>query len=95
LRATVITTGASTYCLAKKLVGILGSLHIKNSADFIRTLSSLHGGPQDITVSNDVVSLFTRLLIRDDTSHLGRHYEEGILRLFTYVLSFSCFSFCG
>lgn len=78
------TVGAPTYRLAKLVAGLLGSHtgnsphHVKNSTDFGHTLGSLRTGPQDIMVSFDVVSLFTRVLIRETMSLLSRHFEEDI-----------------
>jgi hypothetical protein len=66
-----------------------------NSTDFVRTVGSLRAGPQDITASLDVVSLFTRVPIRETMSLLSRHFEEDILRLFRCVLMASNFIFAG
>jgi hypothetical protein len=44
-------------------------------------------------VSFDVVSLFTRVPIKDTMDLLGRHFEKDILRLFRHVLTTSYFSF--
>jgi hypothetical protein len=46
-------------------------------------------------VSFNVVSLFTRLPIRETLSLLGRHFEEDILRLFRHILTASYLSFAG
>jgi hypothetical protein len=46
-------------------------------------------------VSFDVMSVFTRVPIRETMSLLGQHFEEVILRLFCHVLAFSHFSFAG
>jgi hypothetical protein len=46
-------------------------------------------------VSFDVVSLFTKVLIRETMDLLGRHFEEGVLGLFRHVLTTSYFTFNG
>jgi hypothetical protein len=38
-------------------------------------------------VSFDVVSLFTKVPIKDTMDLLGRHFAEDILRLFRHVLT--------
>jgi hypothetical protein len=92
LRPIVNTIGAPHYSLAKHLVGLLGSHivssphHVKNSTEFVHTLGSLRIGPQDIMVSSDVMSLFTRVPIRETMSLLRRHFEKDILTLFRHVL---------
>jgi retron-type reverse transcriptase len=43
----------------------------------------------------DVVSLFTKVPIKETMDLLGRHFEEDTLRLFRYVLTTSYFSFNG
>lgn len=92
------TTGAFSYHLAKHLAGLLvchtgNSLqHIKNLKDFAQTLGSLHAGPKGTMVSFDVVSLFTRMPIREIMSLLSWYFEEHILRLFCHVLTASYFS---
>lgn len=52
LRSTVNTTEAPRYCLSKRLAGLLSSHavnsknHVKNQADFARTLGSLRAEAQ-------------------------------------------------
>jgi hypothetical protein len=94
------TIGAPTYHLPKLLVGLLGSHtgnsshHTKNSTDTVCTFGSLRAGPQDIMANFNVVSLFTRVLIRETISLLSRHFEKNILRLFFHALT-SYVSFTG
>ncbi|PNF15534.1 hypothetical protein B7P43_G16534 [Cryptotermes secundus] len=101
LRPIVSTIGSPTYRLAKHLAGLLrtytgnGPRHVRNSMEFVHTLDSLHVDPHDIMVSFDVVSLFTRVPIKDTMGLLGRHFEENILRLFRHVLTTSYFTFNG
>jgi hypothetical protein len=52
-------------------------------------------GPHDIMVSSVVVSLFTRVPIKDTMDLLGRYFEEDFLRLFPHVMTTSYFSFNG
>jgi hypothetical protein len=101
LRPIVSTIGAPTYRLAKHLAGLLGSHigssphHVRNSTECVHTLGSLHVGLQDIMVSFDVVSLFTRVPIGETISLLSRHFEEDILTLFRHVLTSSYFRIAG
>jgi hypothetical protein len=46
-------------------------------------------------VSFNVVSLFTRVPIKETVDLLGRHFEEDILGLFHGVLTTSYSTFCG
>jgi hypothetical protein len=65
LSSTVSTIGATTYNLAKHWALIL----TKDSTDFVRTLGYLYVGLQD------VVSLFTRVPIRETVSLLSPYFE--------------------
>jgi hypothetical protein len=46
-------------------------------------------------VSFDIVSLFTKVPIRETMDLLGRHFEEGVLGLFRRVLTTSYITFNG
>jgi hypothetical protein len=46
-------------------------------------------------VSFDIVSLFTKVPIRETMDLLGRHFEEDVLGLFRHVLTTSYFTFNG
>jgi hypothetical protein len=83
--------------LARLLSGYTGHLphHIKNSIEFIQVLGSLQVDTHDIMVSFDIVSLFTKVPIRETTDLLGRHSEEDDLGLFRQVLITSFFTFIG
>jgi len=67
LRPTVSNIGTPTYQLSKYLAGLLNQLtgnsahHVKNSFQFIQILESLRVQPEDLMVSFEVVSLFTKV----------------------------------
>jgi hypothetical protein len=69
--------------LTKYFVGLLdchvGSSphHVKNLADLVSTLGSVHTRPQDIIASFDVVPFF----VREAMGLLGQHAGRDILRL--------------
>jgi hypothetical protein len=65
--------------------------HIRNSLQFVQTLDSLRVQPEDITVSFDVVSLFTKVPITDTLQLLGQHFEEDLLVLFRHALTSTYF----
>jgi hypothetical protein len=100
LRSIVSIIGSPTYRLDKHLAGLLSTHtgnsphHVRNSVESVRTLSSFQVGPHDIMVSFNVVSLFTRVPIKDTMDLLEQHFEN-VLRLFCHVLTTSYFSFNG
>jgi hypothetical protein len=51
--------------------------------------------PEDIKVSFDVVSLFTKVPVTDTLQLLGQHFEEDLLALFRHVLTSTYFCFEG
>jgi hypothetical protein len=53
-------TGAQIYSLTQHLTGRLRWHQVRNSMDFIHTVTTLRTGPRDILISFDVVSLFTK-----------------------------------
>ncbi|XP_071440436.1 uncharacterized protein [Hetaerina americana] len=71
LRPIVSAIREPTYNLARHLTGILvpfvGSCeyHIKNSAEFVKTLRNIRLDNQGILVGFDVISLFTKVPIKD------------------------------
>jgi hypothetical protein len=87
----VNTIGSPTYRFAKHMAGLFtthngNSPHyVRNSVEFVQTLGSFQDDPHDIMVSFDVVSLFTRVLIKDTMDLLGHHFEDN-LRLFRQSL---------
>lgn len=91
LRPIASTIGVPSNRLTKHLAVLLSphtgnsGPHIKNSADFVHTLGCLPAGPHNIMGCFNVVSLFTRVPIRNTMSLLSRQFEV-ILRLFRHVL---------
>ena len=83
LRPIVSTIGSPTYQLAKYLTKLLpphlgNTEHfIKDSTHFINKIQEIKLNPEDILVSFDVVSLFTKVPLRDTLNIievLGRYY---------------------
>jgi hypothetical protein len=101
LSPTISTIGSPTYCLAQHLArlpsGHTGHSphHIKYSIEFVQVLSSLQVDTHYIMVSLDIVSLFTKVPIRETMDLLGSHFEEDVLGLFRHVLTTSYFTFNG
>jgi hypothetical protein len=63
--------------------------------EFVQVLGSLQVDAHDIMVSFDIVSLFTKVPIRETMDLVGRHFEEYVLALFRHVLTTSYFTFSG
>jgi hypothetical protein len=83
----------TTYQLAKYLTGLLG-YHISNFPCYannymLRTLGSLRIGSQYTMVTFDVVSLFSRMPVREVTRLLTSYFEEYIVRFFHCILTYS------
>ena len=101
LRPIVNNIGAPTYQLAKHLTGLLKHLtgnsthHIKNSFHFTEIVDSLQVNPEDLMVSFDVESLFTKVPVADSLSLLSQHFEDSILALFRHVLTSTYFCYDG
>jgi len=59
--------GSPTYSLSKKIINILAPLvgntefHVRNSSDFVESITNLRLEVDEILVSFDVVSLFTNI----------------------------------
>ena len=83
-RPIVSNTGAPNYKLSQYLAGLLSPLvahssHlVTNSIEFVHTLGSLQVGPEDLTVSCDVVSLFTWVTIVELFNLLSQHFSGDI-----------------
>jgi hypothetical protein len=101
LRSTVSNIGTPTYQLSRYLAGLLSQLtvnsahHVKNSFQFVQILESLRVQPDDLTVSCDVVSLFTKVPITDTLKLLSHHFEDDVLALFKHMLTSTYFCFEG
>ena len=67
--------------------------HVSNSLQIVQTLEFIHIQPDDLMVSFDVVSLFTRVPIADSLKLLSHHFEDGVLALFKHVLTSTYFCF--
>ncbi|KAG8238076.1 hypothetical protein J437_LFUL017917 [Ladona fulva] len=84
LRPIVSAIGSPTYNLAKYLTKILSPFvgnrehHIENSASFVKILNSIHLDPEDIMVSLDVVSLFTKVPLRETLELLEAHFDKAV-----------------
>jgi len=93
LRPIIGITGTPTYRLAKHLVSLLGSklgnsLHnVRKSDNFVQTLDTLQVN------LNDIIMLFTRVLIKDALNPLSQQFDEDNINLFNHVLTSSfCFN---
>ncbi|XP_071440817.1 uncharacterized protein [Hetaerina americana] len=101
LRPIVSAIGAPTYNLAKHLTGILAPFvgscehHIKNSAELVKTLGNIRLDNQDILASFDVISLFTKVPIKDTLLLLQARFDEKTVDLFRHVLTSTYFLYNG
>ncbi|XP_071449226.1 uncharacterized protein [Hetaerina americana] len=101
LRPIVSAIGAPTYGLARYLTGVLAPLvgscehHIKNSAEFVQTLKNIHLEDRDILVSFDVVSLFTKVPVKDTLLLLQAQFDQQTVELFRHVLTSTYFLYNG
>ncbi|KAG8237323.1 hypothetical protein J437_LFUL014488, partial [Ladona fulva] len=81
LRPIVSAINSPTYNLAKYLASLLSPLvghcehHITNSTEFVKILPKIHLDPEDIMVSFDVVSLFTRVPLEDTLDLLKNQFD--------------------
>ncbi|KAJ4451782.1 hypothetical protein ANN_03254 [Periplaneta americana] len=89
--------GSPMYTLAKYLSNLLKpfvgktSSYIKDSSHFIEKIQTLRTQPGDIMVSFDVVSLFTRVPIKETIELLKNIFPEDIVVLFQLVLTTTYF----
>jgi len=101
VRPIVNNIGAPTYLLSKHLTELLTQLtgnsahHVKNSFHSIQVFESLQVQPEDLLVSFDVVSLFTKVPVVDSLTLLSYHFEYDALALFNNVLTSTYFCLDG
>ncbi|XP_046382357.1 uncharacterized protein LOC124153305 [Ischnura elegans] len=101
LRPIVSAIVAPTYNLARYLAGILSPYvggcehHIKNSAEFVGTLEELRTDENDLLVSLDVVSLFTRVPLQDTLKLLADKFDHRTVKLFLRTLTSTYFQYRG
>jgi hypothetical protein len=60
---------------------------MRNSEDFIHTLNTLQVQLNDIIVAFDVISLFTKVPVRDSLNLLSWQFDDGNVTLFHHILS--------
>jgi hypothetical protein len=83
--------------LAGLLSQLTGNLthHVKISFQFIQILESVRLQPDDLMVSFDMMSLFTKVPITDTIELLSHHFGDDVLALFKHVLASTDFCFEG
>lgn len=69
--------------------------HIKNSEMFIEKLKEIRVGPNDILISLDVVSLFTKVPVEDTLKLLADHFPPETIKLFRLVMTTTYFLYGG
>jgi hypothetical protein len=69
--------------------------HIKNSADFIQRLKCTTAKQTDILISFNVVSLFSKVPLKETLQLLEQQFEGRILYLFRQMLTSTYFVFDG
>lgn len=101
LRPIVSAIGSPTYTLAKHLTTLLQPVvgtcehHVKNSTEFVKNIHNIKLDPQDILVSFDVVSLFTRVPLKDALQLLESNFTPDVIALFKHVLTSTYFLYDG
>ncbi|KAG8228396.1 hypothetical protein J437_LFUL003868 [Ladona fulva] len=90
-----------TYPLVKYLTKLLAPLmghnqhHLQNSTEFGRKLSQFKVEPYNIMVTFDLVSLFTKVPIKNTLNHLESRFDKGITDLFHHTLNSTYFLYQG
>ena len=101
LRPIVSAIGSPTYHVAKHLSKLLqphvgrAESHVKDSAHFIQKITRLHVEPEDILISFDVVSLFTKVPITESLEYISKLFTKDITELFRECLTTSYFLWDG
>jgi hypothetical protein len=65
----------------------LSEHHIRNSEDFMQKLHNINLQSTDILVNFDVVSVFTKVPLKDSLQQLGQHFETSTMYLFRQALT--------
>ena len=83
--------------MSKLLAAHIGKTEsfLKDSAHFIQKIKDLHLEPEDILVSFDVVSLFTRVPVDEFLNYISEIFTEDLVDIFRACLSTSYFMWDG
>ena len=98
LRPIVSAVGSPTYDLAKYLSSLLQphigqtDSYIKDSTHFISKIKDLVLEEDDLLLSFDVVSLFTKVPVKDTMERISEIFSEDISNLFKHCLTTTYFS---
>ena len=101
LRPIGSAINSPTYELASFLSSTLQPLvgktssFIKDSIDFVIFIRSLHLEPTDLLVSFDVISLFTKIPIKEALEIINKLVNPGIANLIKIFLESTFFSYQG
>lgn len=97
LRPIVSAIGSPTHPVSKYLTGLLqqhvgsSSSFIKDSRHFVEKLKTLRLHSDDRLVSFDVVSLFTKVPVKEAMTRIRPLFSKDIAELFEFVLTTSYF----
>lgn len=98
LHPIVNTIRSPTYNISKYLASLLKpqqgptEVYVKNSAILVQTLDTVTLIPNDLLVSFDVISLFTRVPLKSTIELLTSLFPEATVKLFEYVLHSTYFT---
>ncbi|KAG8236414.1 hypothetical protein J437_LFUL012835 [Ladona fulva] len=101
LRPIVSAINSPTYNLAKYLTGLLSphvgkcEHHIRNSSHLINILDEIHLDPSNIMVILDVVSLFTKVPLKETFQQLEAIFDKRTIDLFNIALTTTYFLYEG
>ena len=97
LRPIVSAIGSPTYLVAKFLASLLRphvgqtESYIKDSAHFIQKIGDLHLEPEDLLISFDVISLFTKVPVQESLQYISQLFRQDITEIFRACLTTSYF----
>ncbi|KAK5644761.1 hypothetical protein RI129_006061 [Pyrocoelia pectoralis] len=97
LRPIVSTIGSPTYGLSKYLTRLLQphigqtTHHIKNSDHFIECMKNFKLEEEDILVSFDVISLFTKVPLMETLKYIKEIFPKDVSILFHHCLTTTYF----